>query len=134
NSNWAVLILIPLFPVCIFLMALYALKKYLAKKNVDYYSAEVITLMICTLMLLSPRLAGYTLAWLYFPLLTLFVILFSTRNFTLIVLTIIATTLIQISIAPEHVPAGILQLLIDKEFFGLLLVYISAFSFVRKKY
>jgi len=131
ESGWAVNILVPLFPILIFTISCFSINKYLQKKN-QPKSPLLFSLLICTLLLLPPRLAGYTLVWTLFPL--TFLLLHAIQHISLIQLILLGISLflIQSSIPPEHIANGFMQLLIDKEFFGLLLFYFCLIICVKK--
>lgn len=119
------LILIPLFPITVFAAACYGIYRHNRADNADRLSGVVLGLLLCTVLLLPPRLAGYTLALTFMPVVCLVTRSIAEKRWFVLTLMGLGLGLIQCSIPPNHVPAGITQLLIDKDFFGLLLIFIS---------
>ncbi|HXK94468.1 MAG TPA: hypothetical protein PKV38_12380, partial [bacterium] len=68
------------------------------------------------------------LAWTYFPLLQILWTAIQKSRSGSLGLTLAGWILIQLDWPPNHIPPGITQLFIDKDFFGLLAFFLAAFS------
>ncbi len=130
RSDLAVSVLVPLFPLLVFLLTCWIIHKY-RKRSENPHSSAILALLMCTLLLLTPRLAGYTLAWTVFPLTFSLIHSIQYRNWLCIFLLAICLFCFQTAFSPEHIPHGIMQLLIDKEFFGLLSLYASLLFYMK---
>lgn len=133
ESALAVSILIPLFPITVFIVTGILISQYLKTYDDRFLDGTVISLLIMTLLLIPPRLAGYTLSWLYLPIICLLKEGITHGKFGVLILISIGLWLLQADIPPEHVSPGITQLLIDKDFFGLLAIYLAGTVFFIKK-
>lgn len=133
ESALAVSILIPLFPIVVFTCSAILINQYLNRNDKGILDGPVVSLLIMTLLLIPPRLAGYTLSWLYLPIICLLKEGFINKQIVTLFLISIGLWLLQSDIPPEHVSPGITQLLIDKDFFGLLAIYLSGMIFFIKK-
>jgi glycosyl transferase family 87 len=115
-------ILIPIFPLVIFGLMAFSIKK--AQSNgYKHTSGILISMIICGVLLLPPRLAGYTLVWTLFPFLQVCYCCWDKKKVLPFIFVLAGLTLIQLNLPPNHVAAGITQLLIDKDFFGLLCIF-----------
>ncbi|MEW6237390.1 MAG: glycosyltransferase family 87 protein [Candidatus Omnitrophota bacterium] len=131
-------LLIPLFPIMVFCLAAYGI--YRRESHVEYENTDEksLSIILLCLLLLPPRLAGYNLALSFYPLVQ---ILFSAwrekRNAVLFIaligLLFIQIDLRQIGIHKGHIKPGPIQLLIDKDFFGLLFLFIAAVTLCISK-
>ncbi len=126
--------LIPLFPIAVFFLSAWLIDKAL-KMNPQIHSHEFnVALLIMTLLLISPRLAGYTLAWLFLPYICVAKEIVINRMVSAGILWLLSLGLLQVVAPPEHIPHGWPQLLIDKEFFALFFLYLSMAIVLVKKY
>ena len=121
-------ILIPLFPLLIFAAMAYAIHVQQKRPGFDPFDGPIFALLILGTLLIPPRLAGYTLAWTYFPLLQILWTAIQKSRSGSLGLTLAGWILIQLDWPPNHIPPGITQLFIDKDFFGLLAFFMAAFS------
>lgn len=124
NAPYLVPFLVPAFAVGVFLLA----GRMLVRKAPDEGGGPVDGLvpgfLICAMLLLPPRLAGYTLAWTLYPLIAASVAAVRRGSFAAAAMTAASMLLLQIDIPPQHVEiGGPSQLLIDKDFFGLLSLF-----------
>ncbi len=125
-------ILIPVFPVLIFLLMGFVVRKKERLNQFEPTDPEIISLLICGILLLTPRLSGYTLAWVFMPLVHTAYRSVQMKMVGSLVLVLGGIILFQLYLPPQYVPPGIPQLLIDKEFFGLLFIFISSFLVALK--
>ncbi len=118
-------ILIPLFPLVIFGLMALSIKRAQAA-GVQNTNGILISMILCGVLLLPPRLAGYTLVWTFYPFLQVCYCCWIKKNVLSLIIVLAGLTLIQLNLPPNHVTAGITQLLIDKDFFGLLFIFLAA--------
>ncbi|RJP31965.1 MAG: DUF2029 domain-containing protein [Candidatus Omnitrophota bacterium] len=125
ESPLLVALLIPLFPVAILLIMAFIVHQREKQSIFNPAATEILCMIICSILLLTPRLAGYTLAWTFLP--ATFSVWFSIqkRLFLPLFISLTGIILLQIYLPPQRIPHGFTQLLIDKDFFGLLLLFIS---------
>lgn len=133
ESNLAAGVLIPLFPIVIFISTGLILDKALKRNPDSALDGAVVSILIMTLLLIPPRLAGYSLAWLFLPVVCLIKEAFILRQYVTVILIMISLYLLQAVIPPEHVSPGLTQLLIDKDFFGLLALYTAGMVYFQRK-
>lgn len=119
-------ILIPWFPIAVFTIIAVILHRKEKEPGFDKTSGILLSMILCGVLLLPPRLAGYTLVWTLFPVMQIVYTSWKQRSFIILTIIITGFTLIQLNLPPNHIPAGISQLLIDKDFFGLLLFFFCA--------
>ena len=119
-------ILIPLFPITIFGIIAYTIQRKNNDPSLDKTDGALLSMILCGVLLLPPRLAGYTLVWTLFPFLQIITHSIQRKSYIALFAVIIGFVLIQLNLPPNHIPSGILQLFIDKDFFGLLLFFLSA--------
>ncbi|MBN2325720.1 MAG: DUF2029 domain-containing protein [Candidatus Omnitrophica bacterium] len=126
-------ILIPLFPLFIFASMAFFLQKQRRQSQSLFNptSGIVLSMILCGVLLLPPRLAGYTLIWTLFPFFQIIHTSWKNRIYIALPYVLTGLILIQLNLPPNHIPHGIPQLLIDKDFFGLLLLFISSLLLIQ---
>ncbi|MFB3787286.1 MAG: glycosyltransferase family 87 protein [bacterium] len=125
-------ILVPLFPLWVFAAMAYAIHNRQKRAEFDPCDGRILALLLLGTLLIPPRLAGYTLAWTFFPLVQILWAAYRESRTGSLLLALIGLVLIQLNWPPNHIPPGITQLFIDKDFFGLLCLFGSAFFLCRE--
>ncbi len=128
NSPAITIALIPLFPISVFAAACFGIHRFKQRNPFNKTDSTVLSLLLCAVLLIPPRLAGYTLVWTLFPAVCIITTSFRQRHWGALTLSLIGIGLLQSSLPPNHIPPGISQLLIDKDFFGLFLLFLSNLS------
>ena len=126
-------ILLPIFPMTIVLMTAYAIHRKRQEEGGEAVDPTIVALLMSGVVLISPRMAEYSLSWSFFPLCTVFFLIIKEKRIVPLVLTLGAIVLFQIYVLPEHVKPGWQQLLIDKIFYGQILLYVSLWLFCAIK-
>ena len=126
-------IVVPLFPMTIVLMTAFAIHHKRQRGEQELVDAPIAALMMTGLVLISPRMAEYSLSWSFFPLCTVFYFVYREKKIMPLILTIAGIVLFQMYVLPEHVKPGWQQLLIDKIFYGQILLYLSIWFFCVAK-
>lgn len=119
-------LLIPLFPVSVFALMGYVIQRYQQCTGFDKTDPAILSVLLFGLLLLPPRLAGYSLVMMFFPTIQTLYAGFVSRNWFALVCSSTGFCLLQMNLPPNHIPAGFSQLLIDKDFFALLLFFIAS--------
>lgn len=119
-------ILIPFFPVVVFLGMAYLIHRDQQRKDYCQTDGLILSLILCGILLLPPRLAGYTLIWTVYPIMQMGYFCWIHKKIHPFILLFIGVMLIQLNIPPNHIPPGITQILIDKDFFGLLFLFVTS--------
>lgn len=125
-------ILIPLFPLSVFAALAYAIHTRQKREGFDPFDGRILALLVLGTLLIPPRLAGYTLAWTFFPLVQILWAAYRESRTGPLVTALLGVVLLQMNWPPNHIPPGITQLFIDKDFFGLLCLFGSAFFLCRE--
>jgi hypothetical protein len=125
-----VVILVPLFPILILLLTAYTVKTAQIRDGFKVTDPLILSHLLCCLLLLSPRLAGYTLSWVFFPMIASFLSAIQRKMVVSFLCSLSGIILLQVVVPPEHVSHGLMQFLIDKEFFGLLFFYFSTVNLI----
>ena len=116
----------PLFAIVVIVLTAWAIARAEQRLDCSPLDHSILSLVLLTALLLPPRLAGYSLAWTIFPLVSLACLFMTCRDRILGLLLVVGFALIQLHVRPSHVPPGIAQLLIDHCFFGLLFLYAAS--------
>lgn len=124
-------VLIPLIPVSILALMAWAVQKESQREGFYPTQASVIALLLPGFLLLPPRLAGYSLSVVYFTLIYCVVSAWRGKRWGVFALIGLGMGLIQIHLPPDHLPLGWPQLLIDKDFWGLLILFFTAWILSR---
>lgn len=119
-------ILIPAFPIFIFAILAWVIKSNEQRDGFEKNNGIILSMILCGLLLLPPRLAGYTLIWTLFPMMQIAYTAWTRKSIIVLLLFIAGLILLQLNLPPNHIPPGITQLLIDKDFFGLLFFFICS--------
>ncbi len=125
ESPILVSLLIPMFPILIF--ATMAFVIWMRQKDMNFkpLNPGIISFLLCGVLLLTPRLAGYTLAWTFFSVVFLVCHSLKKTLYLPLIIALIGIVLFQLYLPPQHIPSGVMQLLVDKEFFALLCLFIA---------
>ncbi len=115
-------ILIPLFPLVIFGLMAVSIKKA-QSVGIQHTNGILLSMILCGVLLLPPRLAGYTLVWTLFPVMHVCYSCWNSKQILPFIIVLAGLMLVQLNLPPNHVAAGFTQLLIDKDFFGLLCIF-----------
>lgn len=130
-------ILIPIFPILIFILTAYAVNYHQKRQGSSETDNNILTILILCILLLPPRLAGYSLSLTFYPAVYLIYRSFKAKRYISIILSILGLMLLiieplQIGFHPGHFePGGIEQLMVDKDFFALFILYITSFTTSR---
>lgn len=122
----------PLFPIVVIVLTAWAIAQAEKRRDLSPYDHSILSLVLLTALLLPPRLAGYSLAWTLFPIVSLACRFMACRDKIIGLLLVIGFALIQLHVRPSHVPPGIAQLVIDHCFFGLLFLYAATVRAVSR--
>ncbi len=130
HAPWLSTLLIPLFPILIFLTLLKGIEKVRFTHISSELSNPILILLIVGILLLTPRLAGYTLSLTLYPVVGLiwlswikkrWIVLF----FTLLGLFFLQMDLISWGFHPGRIQGVVHQLMVDKDFFAVFILFLA---------
>lgn len=119
-------ILTPLAPIILFVLFILILNKDKRSYQEMIHNNSFLSALLLLSLLVSPRMAGYTLAWTFFPAIQIFYEGFRRKKLGIILLNLAGLALILWYTPPSSIHRGIEQLLIDRELFGLIIFYVSS--------